>query len=212
MALYALIREEMASHPDTRSSPLNAILCRPSPFSFAHRCALGRQTSSPSEGSPAACGSPDPESKARLCSQATGEPKYQEESPNILLVTTLQRPAVPALTTATLVAAVIVAPKLICTSRSGSYTGTGLSDAADRPLQAPRKRFCSTADNHNHYTITITTHNSQAQAHKKSIRKALNVHDHRARCGRLVCVLHVNRIWMYIMRLRVFNKRGGVRE
>ena len=44
VALYALIREEMASHPDTRSSPLNAILCRPSPFSFAHRCALGRQT------------------------------------------------------------------------------------------------------------------------------------------------------------------------
>lgn len=178
VALYALIREEMASHPDTRSSPLNAILCRPSPFSFAHRCALGRQTSSPcpSEGSPAACGSPDPESKARLCSQATGEPKYQEESPNILLVTTLQRPAVPALTTATLVAAVIVAPKLICTSRSGSYTGTGLSDAADRPLQAPRKRFCSTADNHNHYTITITTHKhkstSTQEKHKKSIECA----------------------------------------
>jgi hypothetical protein len=170
VALYALIREEMASHPDTRSSPLNAILCRPSPFSFAHRCALGRQTSSPcpSEGSPAACGSPDPESKARLCSQATGEPKYQEESPNILLVTTLQRPAVPALTIATLVAAVIVAPKLICTSRSGSYTGTGLSDAADRPLQAPRKRFCSTADNHNHYTITITTHKHKHKHTRKA--------------------------------------------
>jgi len=168
-------------HPLERhaeSSPLNAILCRPSPFSFAHRCALARQASSPcpSEGSPAACGSPDPESKARLCSQATGEPKYQEESPNILLVTTLQRPAVPALTTATLVAAVIiVAPKLICTSRSGSYTGTGLSDAADRPLQAPRKRFCSTADNHNHYTITITTHkhkHKHTRKDKKSIECA----------------------------------------
>ena len=167
---------------DSHTLVLDAILCAAAvpPFPFAHRCALGRlQTSRPCPlaGSPAACGSHDPESEARLCSQATGEPKYQVESP-ILLVTTLQRPAVPALTTATLVAAVIVAPKLICTSRSGSYTGTGLSDAADRPLQAPRKRsrFCSTADNHNQTTQSQSLHTSTStstqEKHKKSIKCA----------------------------------------